>query len=187
MTVYNLEIEDNHNYYVSENMILAHNLKSTGGGGGIRSPMNACFLGPTLIQMRNGTKSIQDIEIGDEVKTVNLTTWAVEYQPVVNKYGAEISDYYRIEVGKEDIFTTENHRFWVIGYGWVKTTELKAGDKMYSEHSVETVQFVEHITSQVPTAVYNIEVKDNQNYLVTKGGFLAVDRWPFIKEDHLRE
>lgn len=67
--VYNIEIEDNHNYYVSSEQVLAHNLKNAGGS--YRTPAGACFIGSTLIKTRRGLKRIKDVKIADEVKTIN--------------------------------------------------------------------------------------------------------------------
>jgi hypothetical protein len=182
VVVFNLEIENNHNYYVSKKKILAHNLKDAGGD--VLSGTHSCFLDKTLISTRNGLKSIEEIQIGDEVKTVNLATGAIEYQPVVKKYGAELVEFYKIDVGNENLFSTENHRYRMAQKNeWLMTKELKVGDALVAEDGIKKIESIDRIVNKSPVAVYNIEVKHNQNYLVGTNGILVVDRWPLITKE----
>lgn len=111
----------------------------------------------------------------------------MEYQPVIRKYGAEVLEYYKVNLGKDSICCTENHRFWVIGTGWVKTLALKKGDKIYSDVGGTVVEDIEHIKSGAPAIVCNIEVKKNNNYLIADRGILVVDRWPVKNMEHTKK
>jgi hypothetical protein len=161
---------------VSDEFVLAHNLKEAGGG--IFSPTHSCFIGSTLVHTRTGLTAIQDIKMGDEVKTINQKDWSIEYQPVVGKYGAETHSYYKINIGHESLYSTENHRYWVDNVGWVKASELKVGNNIYSESGLQAVRAIEVILSPYPVSVYNIEVMNNEDYLVGERGYLVVDRVP---------
>ena len=93
------------------------------------------------------------ISAGDEVKTINPATGVIEFQPVTRKYGAEEKTYYRIKTDSEDLSCSVNHRFWVIGHGWIKAENLKIGEKIYSENGEQTIIQVKKINSAVPIIV----------------------------------
>ena len=78
--VYNLEVANNHNYYVGKNKILVHNK----GGG--------CFISGTLIRTHNGYKNIEDIKIGDIVLSYNENTQLNEYNKVISTMIHEVQE-----------------------------------------------------------------------------------------------
>lgn len=178
VVVYNLEIEDNPNYFVSDGMILAHNLKDGGYGVPGKYSNGACFTSSTLIPTINGMKKIGDVEVGDIVKTVDKRTMDIEFRRVVKKYGKLTDNYYKIHLPGETISSSDNHRYWVVDSSWVKASELKIGDRLLSANGPVMIEKIEYVITYDLAEVFNIEVESNENYLVGNLGVFVVDRWP---------
>ena len=86
-----------------------------------------CFLKNTKITMSDGTKkNIQDIEIGDVVRTHKRNNKRV-YNTIIN----ETNEYYEINVGterrKKTIKVTGNHSI-LTQRGWIKVKDLTIND-----------------------------------------------------------
>ena len=72
------------------------------------------------------------------------------------------------------IDTTEKHPFWVIGKGWVKAGDLKAGNKVsLKTGEIGNVDSVEIEELDKPVKVYNFEVEDWHTYFVSDIGVLV--------------
>lgn len=68
---------------------------------------NVCFAGDTLVPCKQGYKRIDEIAVGDEVKT-----HTGQYMPVAKVYRTDDMDVVRVKVsGAEDIICTPNHPF----------------------------------------------------------------------------
>ena len=68
---------------------------------------NVCFAGDTLVPCKQGYKRIDEIAVGDEVKT-----HTGQYMPVAKVYRTDDRDVVRVKVsGAEDIICTPNHPF----------------------------------------------------------------------------
>jgi hypothetical protein len=177
--VYNIGVEDNHNYYVSTDTVLVHNLKSNGDM--LSNPgFQACFEGETYVKGNSGNISMKDVRIGDMIKTINPKTCKIELRRVTKKYGAKTDDYYVLTVRGEQleqIICTENHKFMVAGRGWVEAKALKEQDILMSENADVHIEGINHIHGQEAIKVYNIELDENQNYEVGELGLFVVDRW----------
>ncbi|MCK4261257.1 MAG: hypothetical protein KAX49_19950 [Halanaerobiales bacterium] len=94
-----------------------------------------------------------------------------EYKPVVQTFvrTTDIIIEIILENG-EEIDTTEEHPFWVVGIGWVEAKNLNAnsvlvlaGDSYVGVESVEVIEVGHEIT------VYNFEVQDYHTYFVGSG------------------
>lgn len=70
-------------------------------------------------------------------------------------------------VAAEDIDTTTNHPFYVIGSGWVAAGDLNEGDEVYLiDGSIAFITGAELEKLAEPIKVYNLEVADFNTYFV---------------------
>ncbi len=125
------------------------------GGGG--DP--GCFIAGTKIQLPNGIKYIEDIEVGDMVKSFDVGTSSVVNSKVTETF-AHSDRYYMILNG--NIKTTSVHPFYSDG-NWIEAGDLSIGDKILHvdglEHTIETIEL-----SDESVTVYNFEVDGTHNY-----------------------
>ena len=71
---------------------------------------NVCFAGETLIACKTGYKRIDEISVGDEVKT-----HSGRYMPVAKVHRTKKQNVVKLHVsGAEDIICTGNHPFWTV-------------------------------------------------------------------------
>jgi hypothetical protein len=143
-TFYSLDVEEIDTYFGSD--ILVHNLPP-------------CFVGGTQIQMHEGVKSIEEVEIGDIVKSFDVGTSSVVDSKVTKTY-VHTDRYYMILNG--NIKTTSVHPFYTDGK-WIEAGDLSIGDKILHvdglEHTIETIEL-----SDEQVTVYNFEVDGTHNY-----------------------
>jgi len=126
----------------------------TGSGG-----YSACFLSGTKVDIIDGDISIEDLQIGDEVKTYDLKNSKQKKSKVTETYKHNVDGYLIIN---DIIKTTSNHPFYSDGE-WIQAGQLSIGDKILhvdgAEHKVSSIEtFDDNID------VYNIEVDGTHNY-----------------------
>ena len=120
---------------------------------------SGCFIAGTKIQLPNGIKYIEDIEVGDMVKSFDVGTSSVVNSKVTETF-AHSDRYYMILNG--NIKTTSVHPFYSDG-DWIEAGDLSIGDKILHvdglEHTIETIEL-----SDESVTVYNFEVDGTHNY-----------------------
>ncbi|WP_404559643.1 MULTISPECIES: polymorphic toxin-type HINT domain-containing protein [unclassified Paenibacillus] len=156
-----------------EGPAIAKVTKSKGAGAGktakdIISKCN-CFTAGTEVQTDEGEKPIEDIEVGDRVLAKDDETGEMAYKEVEWLFQRDVKETYNITVGGEIITTTDEHPFWIVGKGWVKSKDLLVGDILTTsagkELDIEKIEVKkEHAT------VYNFMVKDFHTYFVSNLG-----------------
>ena len=118
-----------------------------------------CFAAGTLVQLPNGIKYIEDIEVGDIVKSFDVGTSSTVNSKVTETYVHSDSDYMIIN---GIIKTTSVHPFYTDGK-WIEAGDLSIGDKILHvdglEHTIETIEL-----SDESAIVYNFEVDGTHNY-----------------------
>ena len=123
------------------------------------TPTGGCFIAGTQIQMNEIVKSIEDIKVGDIVKSFDVGTSSIVDSKVTKTY-VHSDRYYMILNGT--IKTTSVHPFYTDGK-WREAGSLSIGDKILHvdgiEHTIETIEL-----SNEPVTVYNIEVENTHNY-----------------------
>jgi len=132
-------------------------LYTAGLAGGSSQP--GCFLSGTKVDIIDGDISIEDLQIGDEVKTYDLKNSKQKKSKVTETYKHNVDGYLIIN---DIIKTTPNHPFYSDGE-WIQAGELSIGDKILhvdgAEHKVSSIEtFDDNID------VYNIEVDGTHNY-----------------------
>ena len=147
-------------------------------GGGDPTFGGTCFTSNTQIILSDGhTKSISDIQVGDEVFTYDTVNKAVIVSNVVKTFvHPDTNGYIKLN---ERLEVTSNHDLYS-GGEWVNAGNLKVGDKIEALYEGEDnyaplrrcieITSIEHIDEVVTT--YNFEVEsEHHNYYAE--GFLA--------------
>ena len=133
---------------------------------------SSCFVAGTKVAVENGYKNIEDIRIGDYVYSYNLETKTKELKKVLETFIHQKDEIYTLKVNNQLIYTTEEHPFYVINKGWINAEKLKFNDKLLSIKTGPTnIQNISKRNNK--TYVYNIEVEDNHNYLITEEEILV--------------
>jgi len=161
--VYNFEVSNNHNYYVGNARILAHNKGS-------------CFVSGTLVTTDKGFKNIEDIQAGDIVLSYNEQIKQNVYSEVVQTmfhYTAE--RLYTLYIENEILKVTGIHRFYINRnnqLSWIHTQDLQVGDLvLFANGSWHEILKIE--SEFKFKKVYNFEVSNTHNYYVGENQILA--------------
>ncbi len=149
-----------------------------------------CFTAGTKVQTDEGEKPIEDIEVGDKVLAKDDETGEMAYKEVEWLFQRDVEEIYNITVGGEVITTTDEHPFWIVGKGWVKSKDVLVGDILTTSNGKELA--IEKIEVKKEHAtVYNFMVKDYHTYFVSNLGIwthnscLPDSRW--IQRDTYKE
>jgi RHS repeat-associated protein len=137
------------------------------------APKTECFVAGTEIQTINGTKNIEDIQVGDWVLSDDPNTVGeIEYKQVLNTFVKETSNLVDIYIDGEMITTTEEHPFWVPDLGWVAAKDLAVGSLLQTKYEswldVDKVELHGGLAT-----VYNFEVQGFHTYFVSDLGLLV--------------
>jgi hypothetical protein len=140
--------------------------------GPIATSRISCFGAGTLVRTLGGQEPIESLKIGDPVLTQSTQTGALAYKPVVAVHHNPPSRTFRVAIGGEAIVSSEFHRFWKAGQGWVMARDLKKGDTVRTLDGPVPVTSIER-GEVVP--VYNLDVADDGDFFVGRGGALVHD------------
>jgi hypothetical protein len=132
----------------------------------------SCFGAGTLVRTLSGLKTIETLRPGDVVLTQNIKTGALGYQPILDVHHNPPSRTFRIGLGDESIVSSEFHRFWKAGQGWVMARDLKPGDTL---RTLGGLTAVSSIDSGGVQPVFNLDVAEDADFFVGRGGALVHD------------
>ena len=136
--------------------------------------VGACFVAGTKIQTPDGEVNIEDIQAGDQVFACNVDTGEVGVKEVKQTFVREVNILVHVFVGEEEIITTTNHPFYVVGRGFVKAEDLRIGYTLLQlDGSTEKISRIVVENLGAPVKVYNFEVEDWHTYYVTNAGMLV--------------
>jgi len=156
--VYNLEVEDNHNYFVGFDCVLVH---------------NCCVDENSLILIDNlgSTKSIKSIREGDMVLTYNSETKINELKPVTRiTIKEKTTDIVTItfEDGTQ-IIQNMYHEMYTRD-GWKSLTNFYGEETLSEKDFVKTedgwkkIEKIEINLNHEPLDLYTIDTKENNNF-----------------------
>jgi len=134
-----------------------------------------CFVAGTQVQTVNGLVNIEDIQVGDTVYSIDLTTGEKVENPVIWVQGTRYTEAtYTIYAGNEEIVTTYEHPFYVFGKEWVAAEDLAVGDVLMDMNGNEVaITKIVYTELDQPIQVYNFQVGGTHNYLITEAGILV--------------
>jgi hypothetical protein len=197
-SVFNIEVEDCHTYYVGDTAVWVHNHDCTKqealGDAMERAQIEGeCFVGNTLVWVepwadwvtgeRREKVYIEEIEVGDEVLSRCEITGEMAYKKVTKvfahgdakvsvigcNFGPEHYAKFEPKAGDYAILATANHPFWVEGKGWTKVRDLQAGDEFLTHNGVKATFRIANLDAY-EDEVYNFEVEDFHTYFVESAG-----------------
>ena len=130
-----------------------------------------CFVAGTKVLANEGYINIEDINVGDYVYSINAHGIR-ELKEVYHKYNKFTNNLQIIHVGTETLKVTPEHKIYVIGKGYIRADEIQKGDQLYGIKDGFVISN-ESKSYKASIQVYNMEVEDNHNYLVTKSNYLV--------------
>lgn len=137
-----------------------------GGGGGMGHTY--CFVAGTPVTLSDGTrKPIEQLMIGDEVRSYNIERREFVTGKVSNVMSRKADEYLNID----GIQVTDEHPFYVASRGeWVKAKDIKRNDFLLRDYGgMKVINFVFCVSE--PATVYNLTVDGEHNYFA--GGVLV--------------
>ncbi|MDR3637610.1 MAG: polymorphic toxin-type HINT domain-containing protein [Isosphaeraceae bacterium] len=132
----------------------------------------SCFGKGTPVRTLSGTQPIETLLPGDLVLAQNVQTGALGYQPILAVHHNPPGKTFRVALGTETIVSSEFHRFWKAGHGWVMARDLKPGDTLRTLGGLMAVSSID--TGKVEP-VFNLDVADDADFFVGRGGALVHD------------
>ena len=123
--------------------------------------VSVCFVKGTKISMADDSeKNIEDISIGDEVKSWNEVTNKYENNFVTKTYKHKVNE--SLLMLNNLIKTTTNHPFYSNNQ-WVDAGDLKVGSEIVhisgEKHKIKNIQSIDNVKM-----VYNFEVENTHTY-----------------------
>ncbi|RUL86710.1 polymorphic toxin-type HINT domain-containing protein [Tautonia sociabilis] len=134
--------------------------------------MASCFGAGTPVHTVDGPRPIEEIQVGDLVLSQDEATGSLAYKPVIGLHHNPPSTTFEVRIGGETIVSSDFHRFWVAGRGWVMARELRVGDTIRAVGRTATVEAIEEGQVQL---VYNLDVAETRSFFVGELGVLVHD------------
>jgi hypothetical protein len=134
--------------------------------------MMSCFGAGTLVRTLSGLEPIETLKVGDPVLTQSNKTGVLAYRPILVIHHNPPCKTFQVTLGQETVVSSEFHRFWKAGQGWVMARDLKAGDRIRTLDGPVTVTRIE--TGRV-VPVYNLDVAVDADFFVGQQGVLVHD------------
>jgi hypothetical protein len=142
-----------------------------GASGGYSG--GGCFMAGTLVATDKGLINIEDIHLNDRVYSYNHDINQIELKPVIQVYSVTRDDLVEVSVARERIISSSNHRYFVLGLGYVDAEKLVAGQEVITKTGkIRKVKQVSKLDSG-KINLYNFSVKDNRNYFVSAAKVLV--------------
>ncbi len=155
--------------YVSNNYLLAGSSTPGGGGGGGRAE---CFAAGTPVWTASGPKAVEKVRVGDLVLSQDVESGEVIFKPVLLTSTRPEEELLRIDLGEDQLETTDGHPFWVSGHGWTLAKKLETPSSLYALDAQAKVHAVSKGSRQ---ETYNLVVADFHTYFVGKSRVLVHD------------
>ena len=153
---------DVYNYFQFGTNIVA---AFTGGAASNKT----CFIAGTLIVTGYGLSKIENIKPGDLVLSTNTDTMETGYKTVLEKYVRKTRELVHLVVGGEEIVSTADHPYFVVGRGFVNAGQLCIGSPLQNADGkileVEQI-YKEYLEEDEEVTVYNFQVEDWHTYHV---------------------
>ena len=99
---------------------------AAGVGGPCTGYGAECVDGNTLVCTDNGEKKIKNLQIGDMVLSLDKELC---YNKILAIKESKTNEIYEITIGRSKVRATGNHRFFILGKGYIKAEDLQTEDK----------------------------------------------------------
>lgn len=131
-----------------------------------------CLVAGTLVQTSSGTKPIEALKRGDLVLSQDVESGQLDLKPVMQVVPREPGIIAVIKTESDEIRSTQGHRWWVSGKGWVMAADLEPGMSLHTATGTVRVNEVREDAEQ-PT--FNLVVDEYHTYFVGKDRVLSFD------------
>ncbi len=143
---------------------------------GAQCVLGNSFVAGTLVHTDQGLKPIEEVKVGEQVKSFNERTGQTSYAPVLELIQHDgtfqlVKVKVTLATG-ESLAATSGHPFYVQGKGWNVAANLKVGDVLRLHNGI-TLVVKTVLTSTYVGRVYNLAVTQNANYFVWMDGVLV--------------
>jgi hypothetical protein len=132
----------------------------------------SCVGAGTPVHTLSGVQPIESLKEGDRVLTLDTKTGALGYRPILVVHRNPPSPTYRIALGDETVVSSDFHRFWKAGQGWVMARDLAPGDTVRTLGGLVPVKSIDASDVQ---PVFNLDVADDADFFVGRQGALVRD------------
>jgi|GEM_PF-4816624 len=123
-----------------------------------------CFAANTLIQTENGPVAIENIAVGDVVRSFDEQTAQKSFAKVTNVFKRSVKQLQRVVIGKDVLYTTPEHPFYN-GGKWITAANLAVGLVLQSPFGTDTVTANDPV-SDTSAIVFNFTVAGSHTYVV---------------------
>ncbi|MCX6112306.1 MAG: Hint domain-containing protein [Proteobacteria bacterium] len=132
----------------------------------------SCFVAGTKVLTPSGDKNIEDFKIGDDVLAYDHKDNVVKTSKVTKVFKHKNKKYGELYLSNgSKLLVTAEHRFYSVDKKkYVRADKLKADEKLLVNNgkNTETVTVTKYVESVAKADVYNITVKDFNNYFAEK-------------------
>lgn len=134
-----------------------------------------CFAASTPIWTRRGPVSIDRVQLGDLVLSVNPDTGELAYRPVVRRIVRPRTEITNLRLNSETIGATAGYPIWVAGRGWVPLKNLAQGDPLRGCGQFHPLLSIASGESEL---AYGLKVDEFHTYFVGESKILVHDNTP---------
>ncbi|MGP0062324.1 MAG: polymorphic toxin-type HINT domain-containing protein [Isosphaeraceae bacterium] len=135
--------------------------------------MYTCFAAGTSIHTLDGARTIESIQVGDQVLSQDDSTGALSFQPVVFVHRNPPGKTLRIKLSDgQSIVSSVFHRFWRAHLGWAMARELKPGETL---RTLSGTVRIESIGSDAFQPLYNLDVAGAKTFFAGPTDLLVHD------------
>lgn len=131
-----------------------------------------CLVAGTLVQTSTGARPIESLQPGDLVVSKDVESGQLGLQPVMQVVPREPGAITVIKTESDEIRSTQGHRWWVSGKGWVMAADIAPGMTLHTATGTVRVSDVREDAEQ-PT--FNLVVDEYHTYFVGKDRVLSFD------------
>jgi tetratricopeptide (TPR) repeat protein len=135
--------------------------------------VRTCFAAGTPVHTLHGARSIEAIQIGDQVLSQDGATGALSFQPVVFVHRNPPAKTLQIKLSDgQYVVCSVYHRFWRANVGWAQARELKPGDAL---RSLGGIVRVDSIAPDSVQPLYNLDVAGSRTFFAGQTILLVHD------------
>ncbi len=137
--------------------------------------LKPCFVSGTPVLTPDGPIAIEELQPGGQVMAMDPevpdTLCAARILEVLRGGATELV---HLSIDGEPVTTTRNHRFFVLGSGWVQARDLSPGDLLVTPDGKIAVQKIENQQFPETRATFNLHIANQSTFLVGLKDYVLV-------------
>jgi hypothetical protein len=116
---------------------------------------------------------VESLQTGDRVLCQDLDSQKLQYRVVLNPTRRPATPTFNIVLPDDRIQASGGHLFWIVGRGWMRTRDLRAG--MTLRTADRSALPIRDVAAGGSLPLYNLVVDRHANYFVGTGKVLSHD------------